>query len=631
MICADDDHIGVVVDPHRDLHHRKVVGTIARKFKPDATSIAPTSTAFTSEDKFNCGGREVQPEADINLIKDWLRFCNTWHHECRQPIYEVAGKPKFRLIDVQEQRVVWAASGQDYVTLSYVWGQSTMPLLTRDVVSKYSSINGLKACNMPRTISDAIHLVKLLGERYLWVDTLCIVQDDDEDKEDQLPLMGYIYSHAIFLIVAAAGSDAHAGLPGLQGTKRNISQRIETIDGAQFITAQPELKHMLENSVWNIRGWTFQEMVLSRRSIIFTEAQISWICQAESWREGIKTESSVFMRVRDRDNSPLTPFVRTSESENWSSVSPCRTSVYCQQAQLFSGRNFKVESDVIWAFMGILHFLTSLFPGGFIWGIPYESIDAALLWSEDTFCHNVHSRYAQHTMLRKGSLYGLPYPSWSWLSSKISVKFMDLCGDTIHSEVTWHEPFKLGDEASEEFLKSVYPLADSTNDKHWQELVVRPIETSETQAIDYGLLHFTALTAKLTLRPSQPTTHVLGSNDSLPLGADTPWATIYASNGDSIGETMAPLILFNEDSERVGEFVLLSSTVVDEADEACRETAAGLDHGKIIHVHGCSHIESRNVMLIEWSGQIAYRRGLSSVRKEDWAKVETQQKTIILG
>lgn len=70
--------------------------------------------------------------------------------------------------------------------------------------------------DIPRPANDAMILCKEMGERYLWVDALCIIQDDSMDKEWQIARIGSIYSSAVFTIVAACGVDADAGLPGVR-------------------------------------------------------------------------------------------------------------------------------------------------------------------------------------------------------------------------------------------------------------------------------------------------------------------------------------------------------------------------------------------------------------------------------
>lgn len=84
---------------------------------------------------------------------------------------------------------------------------------------------------IPQNISDTIQLVKDIGKQYLWVDSPCVIQDDDDDKLQQASIMDSIQTGAELVVVAAAGIDAHAGLPGIRGAQRRISQRIETIDG----------------------------------------------------------------------------------------------------------------------------------------------------------------------------------------------------------------------------------------------------------------------------------------------------------------------------------------------------------------------------------------------------------------
>ncbi|EON66274.1 hypothetical protein W97_05667 [Coniosporium apollinis CBS 100218] len=232
------------------------------------------SPNFKSEETFHIRGRPIPPKANLDLMKQWMQFCGSEHHECRTPTLTVSKTQSIRLIDVQEHKIILTSSAKDYVALSYVWGPTTAPLLTRETLSQYSATNGLKDAIIPRTISDAMGLVRDLGTRYLWVDSLCIVQDDDDDKKQQLPMMGSIYNCAELLILAATGSDAHAGLYSTQNTKRREPQPIEEVDGIPFTTAQPPAQETLMWTTWNRRGWTFQEAILSRRVLIFTDGQV---------------------------------------------------------------------------------------------------------------------------------------------------------------------------------------------------------------------------------------------------------------------------------------------------------------------------------------------------------------------
>ena len=99
-------------------------------------------------------------------------------------------------------------------------------------------------------------------------------------------------------------------------------------------------------------------------------------------------------------------------------------------------------------------------------------------------------------------------------------------------------------------------------------------------------------------------------------------ATNHSFGGKQIGILAIPLPLFNKKSEYSKEFVLLSSNAKRKLDERCKEVGEGHDCGSINHVDGCGHIQSLNIMLIEWDGDIVYRRALGRVEKKNWKDIE---------
>ena len=344
-----------------------VAGTIIRAEKAEcADSTGMGSTCFDSINPVYRGQHDL-PEANINLIKHWMQSCNFRHDKCHLPALKTSRDQSIRLIDVHESRIVSSTLVEKYVALSYVWGPATKPSLIQETLPRCSSPGGLKDLIIPRTISDAILLVKSIGKRYLWVDSLCIVQNDENDKKQQLTIMDSIYTNAVLIVVAAAGGDANAGLPGIGNTPRRISQRIEKIDETEFITAQASVQQVLNRSVWNSRGWTFQEVILSRRALVLTESLVYWSCQQNTWREDMGSKSSGIGLKLDETNALWPHLFLTGYT--------CRTSLYCQLAEAFSSRQLKEEKDVIWAFKGILKLQTPHFRKGFIWGLPYEKME----------------------------------------------------------------------------------------------------------------------------------------------------------------------------------------------------------------------------------------------------------------
>ena len=158
-------------------------------------------------------------QININLLRQWISCCYISHGEHCHDIELPTPLHQIYLIDVEEGCLVSADIETRYVALSYVWGdfESVQTVKSnlmhlRKPGSIDINVSGLKIAN---TIKDAMRLVSLLGERYLWVDRLCIVQDDLYTKQAYLNSMGSIYSNVYFTIVAADGQNADHGLRGL--------------------------------------------------------------------------------------------------------------------------------------------------------------------------------------------------------------------------------------------------------------------------------------------------------------------------------------------------------------------------------------------------------------------------------
>jgi hypothetical protein len=145
-------------------------------------------------------------------------------------------------------------------------------VLTCNTVQQFQCPGSLTSKAAPRVVSDAIDLVIAIGERYLWVDTACIIQNDASDKQRQLPIMGSIYSHAILTVVTAVES-ANDPLPRWDGCHHRVPYRDESLSGVLYTTGRPNLATALERTTWSERGWTFQEGLLARRALIFTHTQ----------------------------------------------------------------------------------------------------------------------------------------------------------------------------------------------------------------------------------------------------------------------------------------------------------------------------------------------------------------------
>lgn len=143
--------------------------------------------------------------------------------------------------------------------------------LQRENFDMLSTPGGLEIIfpKLPKTVRDAIDLVRSLGETYLWIDALCLIQDDKNDVRLGIELMNSIYQGSYFTIVAAAGADSNSGLPGFQDARDPSSQIIkELVPGGLHMSVIHSIDWHIEKSIYSSRGWTMQELVLPRRTVI---------------------------------------------------------------------------------------------------------------------------------------------------------------------------------------------------------------------------------------------------------------------------------------------------------------------------------------------------------------------------
>jgi hypothetical protein len=219
----------------------------------------------TSSAKHYALRSSVPGELDTGLVSQWLRTCTTQHtYHCATSAKFFAeafpGLEVLRLIDVTLNCLVEIRAPiiPLYVALSYIWGAVPSFRLTKANLPKLMESNGFANVQkyVPRTISDAICLVSKLGVRYLWVDALCLLQNDSKDLDQGVTVMDSIYEQSWVTIIAACGQDANAGLPGVQeGSRETFQGGIEVRPGVS-LGIYTDLDLLMRNSVYESRAWT---------------------------------------------------------------------------------------------------------------------------------------------------------------------------------------------------------------------------------------------------------------------------------------------------------------------------------------------------------------------------------------
>lgn len=376
--------------------------------------IFSTTDRTGSEDR----ARLFDPKlVDKELIKSWIARCDGSHGaECQgnevmmRNLMSSSPRPILSFIDVETECVVTPSSETRYVALSYVWGQvpSIMSLRENiDMLKQPGNLSLGSTNTIPQTIRDSMKLCSLIGERYLWVDRLCIVQDDFEHKMESIDAMAWVYAKASLTIVAAQGTDADFGLPGIG--EQHIAAREEHI--LPFYSG-PMLKgsfwlhrtDQLHRTPWAKRGWTLQENAFSRRLLIM-DGIITWRCSSATWIEGLESPAE-----RQRiEAAPLddTTEPKKSHSETKLTVPDWPSLIdFGRIVKDFNTRTLSFDSDTLNAFAGTLKAMSPSFPSGFYAGLPEFYFDIALLWQAH---RGIRPRFS--TDAKKGED---SFPSWSW-------------------------------------------------------------------------------------------------------------------------------------------------------------------------------------------------------------------------
>ena len=346
--------------------------------------------------RFQGGTANIDPQwIDIGTLKTWLWTCDTAHGpECSDTTLFESGGPRW-LIDVIKGCLVSAEANDCYAALSYVWGRAETVRTTKDTLAYLLEEGSIFAHVhlLPRTIRDTIRLVNLLDIRYLWVDCLCIVQDDLDLKHTQIQEMGSVYARAYVTIIAANGWDANHGLRGIRNVTepRHLSRYGED---NFYESLQPH------SSIWYTRGWTFQEMVVARRKIMFHYQVAVWECQCATWHEATRTN---MIPSITNDTGPVFQINRWGRRRNFSWWPDVRQ--YIEMLREYNHRELTFPADGLHAIAGLTTIWNRSFHGGFICGLPQMFFDEALLWQPQS---RLRRRIATQS-----SSDGMTLPSWS--------------------------------------------------------------------------------------------------------------------------------------------------------------------------------------------------------------------------
>lgn len=379
-------------------------------------------------------------QIDVETVRTWLRCCGSWHggecsHWAKQQQQDVKGEgvvamfePFIRLIDLEEKCLVERGDLVQYVALSYVWGRVKVFKTLEVDIDNLKIPGGVEKrwSEFPRSIQDAMTLAKRLGYRYIWIDSICIIQDDDTDtytnldKRHQIGQMGKIYQYADLTIVAASGEDANAGLPGVEpGTREHKQKEVKISDDLTVMNRSIAWPDALLRTTWEERGWTYQERILSLRYMYFVDGTVHFQCQRATWSEDFAAESP------DLELSAADQVVNFSHIP--SEVPPpvelrpnlkFQLKRYPELVGQYTCRNMTYIIDRVNGIQGILNVIKDHFFSHdveFVHGMPTGALlHPGLLWRPRLEPKRIHIDEKKERPL---------WPSWSWAGWTIPVYY----------------------------------------------------------------------------------------------------------------------------------------------------------------------------------------------------------------
>ncbi|KAL7808300.1 heterokaryon incompatibility domain-containing protein [Trichoderma aethiopicum] len=351
------------------------------------------------------------PECDeaISLLKRWLDACKRDHASCWETlsgsVIDESELPELpsRVVHVSGNTVrLFPSAGRRgrYATLSHCWGSSGRQPLKTTQANLQSHLQQIPWASIPKTFQDAITVTRSIGLDYVWIDSLCIVQDDHQEWLKESKRMGSIYEQAEITIAASHTPGCWEGflfprcppppsveIPNFfsQGARDAEACDASGIQVFATIRRETAANTFPEFGALNSRAWATQEWLLSRRIVFFTRGALIWSCKAITQRETGERCYSV------------------SRNTRWKNV-----------VEQYSDRQLTFATDRLIALEGLRMELGKKIACEYAFGVWKESLPNQLLWQV--------TRRIEGTAISDP----LKLPTWTWAHVPCGVRYLTI-------------------------------------------------------------------------------------------------------------------------------------------------------------------------------------------------------------
>lgn len=220
----------------------------------------------------------------FDLVKSWFQRCTRSHGSaCALPADVILPT---RLVQIPRddpsklRLCITRGMRGHYVALSYSWGKGNTFKTTAQSINRFMA--GFQAAELPKTLKDAVVVAHNMGYEWIWIDQLCILQDDLEDWSREASRMAQVYSNSAFTICADSTNSADETL--FERRRVLQSHSFGSNDAMCLQTTFQPWAGMTGHPLYR-RGWAFQERVLSSRNLHFFYDQIAWECNSTLYLE----------------------------------------------------------------------------------------------------------------------------------------------------------------------------------------------------------------------------------------------------------------------------------------------------------------------------------------------------------
>lgn len=405
-----------------------------------------------------------------STIREWLATCQKHHQRCKAKTFStvqsaarivaidapVSGAFRLRLVRTADL----GSLTEKYTVLSHCWG--TEPIYcstTRESLPRYEA-EGIQFETLPKTFQEAVQITAAIGIKYIWIDSLCIIQDNVLDWENEAAKMGAIFRDGALTISATNSRDCHGGC-GIATTfepavhfKGSYRAPLDfTI--RRTMPMHTEVQVCLSTAPVNTRAWIFQESLLSRRILHATQAQFVWECAtcAET-EDGILHDDGTSIEQYFNLGMHISPryakkFTNAERGHKWEQD-------WWTAVQDYTRRRLGRPSDRYAAFAGAVRMFQDISNDEPVVGLWRRNLHLHLCWDVSL---DTSSFTANDESMARATKIKVRRPSWTWMSYPQN-------GFMIHGpSLNWNRFASCADEAAN--IRITYQAEIVHVNVHW--------------------------------------------------------------------------------------------------------------------------------------------------------------------